>query len=101
MSKPVNGATKESKRMGRNIYSKMAALVLAAGMLGGCVTTEQVKQMEADLARAQETADAALAAAEVADRKASAAMDAANAAQDSANECSERCDRMMKKVMAK
>ncbi len=87
--------------MRRGIYSKTAAVVLVAGLLGGCVTTDQVKQMEADLARAQETADAALAAAEVADRKASAAMDAANAAQDSANECSERCDRMMQKVMAK
>ena len=87
--------------MCRNICPKTAALLLAAGLLAGCVTTDQVKQMEADLARAQETADAALAAAEVADRKASAAMDAANTAQDSANECSERCDRMMKKVMAK
>ena len=83
------------------IISRAAALMLAAGLLGGCVTTDQVKQLEADLARAQETADAALAAAEVAERKANAAMEAANAAQDSANECSERCDRMMQKVMAK
>ncbi len=78
-----------------------AAAFTCALLLGGCATTDEIKQMQADIVRAQEQADAALAAAEEADRKATAAMDAANVAQDSADDCSERCNRIMQKAMSK
>ncbi|MCB1856710.1 MAG: outer membrane lipoprotein OprI [Gammaproteobacteria bacterium] len=70
-------------------------------VLSGCATTDQIKQMQADITKAQESADAALAAAREADNKAEAAMEAANVAQQSADECSERCNRIMQKAMQK
>ncbi|MCG8427023.1 MAG: Lpp/OprI family alanine-zipper lipoprotein [Chromatiales bacterium] len=87
--------------MKKSTLVKLSALVLSLGLLSGCASTEQLKQMQADIAKAQQTADAALAAAKDADRKAGAAMKAANAAQAAADECAERCDRMMNKAMAK
>jgi formate-dependent nitrite reductase cytochrome c552 subunit len=94
--------------MTKNILIKFSALALVLGLMSGCATTEQLKQMQADIERAQQSADsaqqsadAALSAAQDADRKAGAAMDAANAAQASADECSERCERMMHKAMSK
>jgi hypothetical protein len=87
--------------MKRPTYAKIAATAMALGLLAGCATTGQLEQLQADVARAQETADAAQAAAAEANRKAEAAMSAANAAQDAADDCSERCDRMMQKAMMK
>lgn len=80
---------------------KISAIALAVGLLSGCATTDQLKQMQADIAKAQQTADAAMAAANRADSNAGAAMSAARAAQASADECAERCDRIMNKAMAK
>ncbi len=91
--------------MTKSTLLKLSAMTLAMGLVTGCASTDQLK---ADIAKAQETADAAMAAAnraggtaDEAARKASAAMNAANAAQASADECAERCDRMMNKAMAK
>jgi len=84
----------------RNV-AKLAVLTLVLGLVSGCATTDQMKQMQADIDRAQESADAALAAANAADSKASAAMDAASAAQNQADDCSERCNRIMSKAMSK
>ena len=80
---------------------KLSAMVLSIGLVAGCATTDQMKQMQADITKAQQSADAALAAAGVADNKAAAAMDAANAAQNAADDCAERCDRNMQKAMSK
>jgi hypothetical protein len=77
--------------MKKTTLLKLSAMALSLGLVTGCATTEQ---MQADIAKAQETADAAMA-------KANAAMDAANAAQASADECNERCSRMAEKAMAK
>ena len=80
---------------------KMAAVALSMALAVGCASTDQLKKMEADIANAQSTADAAMAKATDAMTKADAAMDAANAAQSAADECSERCSRMMEKAMSK
>jgi hypothetical protein len=77
--------------MKKTTLLKLSAMALSLGLVTGCATTEQMK---ADIAKAQETADAAMA-------KANAAMDAANSAQASADECNERCSRMAEKAMAK
>lgn len=94
--------------MNKRTLLKLSAMVLALGLVTGCASTDKMMQMQADISKAQQTADAAmsdakeaLSAADEADRKASAAMNAANAAQSAADECSERCDRMMSKSMAK
>ncbi len=94
--------------MTKNALLKISALALGVGLLSGCATTDQLKQMQADIAKAQQTADAALSAANRADsnagaamNKANAAMDAAQAAQAAADECAERCDRILNKAMAK
>ena len=87
---------------------KLAALALVLGLATGCATTEQLKQMQADIAKSQETADAALAAAYdasaaagKAQSTADAALAKANAAEHAAHQCKERCNRMMEKSMAK
>lgn len=87
---------------------KLAALAMVLGLATGCATTEQLKQMQADIAKAQETADAALAAANdaksaaaSAERQADAAMNKANAAKQAADACKERCSRVIEKSMAK
>ena len=94
--------------MTRSTLMKLSAMVLSLGLVTGCATTDQMTQMQADIAKAQQSADAALAAANeaksaagVADNKAAAAMDAANAAQNAADDCTERCDRIMQKAMSK
>lgn len=94
--------------MTKSTLKKLATLALTAGLVTGCASTDQLKQMQADIdtlkgdvsAAASAARDAKLTA-DTADRKASAAMNAANAAQASADECAERCDRMMQKSMAK
>ncbi|MCB1758844.1 MAG: gamma-glutamyltranspeptidase [Gammaproteobacteria bacterium] len=87
--------------MTKGTYAKLAAAALVVGLASGCASTDQLKQMQMDIAKAQETADAAMAAAKSADSRASAAMDAANAAQNQADDCSERCNRVMQKAMSK
>lgn len=85
----------------RYTYGKLAVMALVVGLVSGCATTDQMKQMQAGIDQAQERAEAALAAAKAADSKASAAMDAATAAQNQADECSERCNRIFSKAMRK
>ena len=94
--------------MSKKTLLKLSAMVLSLGLVTGCASTDRVKQLEADIAKAQQTsADALVAANEAksaagaADSKATAAMDAATAAQNAADDCSERCNRMMEKAMAK
>lgn len=84
---------------------KAAVLMLSLGLLAGCASTDQLK---ADVAKAQETADAAMKAAKEAQLDATAAqgtadsaLSTANAAQAAADECSEKCSRMSEKAMAK
>ncbi len=62
---------------------KVSVVALSLGLMVGCASS----QMQADIARAQATADEALAKAE--------------AAQASADRCSERCGRIAEKAMAK
>lgn len=88
--------------------TKFAAMILGIGLLAGCASTDMKDSLEADIAKAQATADAAMRAAEQAQLDAAAAKDtaesaisAANAAQASADECNERCSRMSEKAMAK
>jgi hypothetical protein len=87
---------------------KTAVLILGLGLLAGCASTDQLTKMEADIAKAQETADAAMKAAKQAQLDAAnaqgtadSAMSAASAAQAAADECNERCSRMSEKAMAK
>jgi hypothetical protein len=94
--------------MTKSTLKKLAAMALTLGLVTGCASTEQMKQMQTDITKAQEDAAAALSAAQSAsqtagnaDRKADAAMNAANAAQAAADECAEKCDRIMQKSMAK
>ncbi|MEW8019545.1 MAG: hypothetical protein G8D58_01955 [gamma proteobacterium symbiont of Phacoides pectinatus] len=84
--------------MKKSTALKMAAMVLSLGLVTGCASTSE---MQAQIAKAQETADAAMARADAAASKADAAMKAAIAAQAAADDCAERCDRMMQKAMAK
>ena len=91
--------------MMKTTMMKLAAMGLALGLMVGCASTDQMK---ADIASAQETADAAMSAAKQAQMDAASAqgtadsaMSAASAAQAAADECSERCDRISEKAMAK
>ena len=87
---------------------KTAAIVLGLGLLAGCASTDKLEKMEADVAKAMETADAAMKAAKQAQLDAASAqgtadsaMSAASAAQATADECNERCTRLSEKAMAK
>lgn len=87
---------------------KTAALVLSIGLLAGCASSDKLTKMEADIANAQATADAAMKAAKQAQLDAASAqgtadsaMSAANAAQAAADECSERCSRVSEKAFYK
>jgi len=89
----------------KNMMIKTAAVILGVGLLAGCASTDK---LTADIAKAQETADAAMQAAKQAQLDAASAqgtadsaMSAANAAQAAADECSERCSRMSEKAFAK
>jgi hypothetical protein len=92
----------------KNTMLKTAAVILGIGLLAGCASSDKLTKMEADIANAQATADAAMQAAEQAkldadsaQGTADSAMSAANAAQAAADECSERCSRMSEKAFAK
>ena len=49
--------------MTRSTLMRMSAMVLSLGLVTGCATTDQMTQMQADIAKAQQSADTALAAA--------------------------------------
>ena len=92
----------------KTIMMKTAVLILGVGLLAGCASSDKMTKMEADIANAQATADAAMQAAKKAELEAAtaqgtadSAMSAANAAQAAADECSERCSRMSEKAFAK
>ncbi|HEC16798.1 MAG TPA: hypothetical protein ENI99_09555 [Sedimenticola sp.] len=99
----------------KSMLVRLAAVTLGLGLVSGCATTEQLNKLQADVTRAQETADAALAAANGANsaaadaqRQADAALSAANRAESTAasaeraaSACSEKCSRMMEKGFAK
>jgi outer membrane murein-binding lipoprotein Lpp len=87
---------------------KTAAVVLGVGLLAGCASSDKLTKMEADIANAQATADAAMKAAKQAQLDAASAqgtadsaLSAANAAQATADEANERVSRMAEKAMAK
>jgi hypothetical protein len=84
---------------------KTAAMILTVGLFAGCATN---KGLEEDVANAQAAADAAMKAAKeaqldaaTAQGTADAALKAANEAKDAAEACTERCERMSEKAMAK
>ena len=92
----------------KTLLGKLAVVVLGLGLVTGCATTEQMQKLQADVARAQETADAALAKANAAKEQAGDAQISANAANSRADDaaaaaekCTEKCSRMMEKAMAK
>ncbi len=94
--------------MKKSMLVKVAGLVMVLGLVSGCATTEQIKQLQADVSSAQAAADNALSTANAAksdaaaaSRKADDAMAAANAAKRAADECNEKCSRIMQKAMAK
>ncbi|WP_428609324.1 Lpp/OprI family alanine-zipper lipoprotein [Sedimenticola sp.] len=94
--------------MTKSTLTKLAAMALTLGLVTGCASTDQIKQMQADIANLKDSTSAAMSAAkdakltaDTADRKASAAMNAANAAQAAADECAEKCDRVAQKAMMK
>ncbi len=100
--------TEERSKTMKTTMMKTAALVLGLGLLAGCASTDRMDKMEADIANAQATADAAMKAAKQAQLDAASAqgtadsaMSAASAAQATADECNERCSRMSEKAMAK
>jgi len=94
---------------------KWATLALSLGLFAGCTTMEQYRQMQADIAKTQETADAALASAKRAEAVAAAAERQADAAQTTADKakhaamaaskaaarCEEKCNRIMQKAVRK
>ncbi len=49
--------------MMKSTLTKLSAVVLTLGLVTGCASTDQLKQMQTDISKAQETADAAMAAA--------------------------------------
>jgi len=92
----------------KNTMLKTAVVILGVGLLAGCASSDKMTKMEADIANAQATADAAMQAAKQAQLDAASAqgtadsaMSAANAAQAASDECSERCSRMSEKAFAK
>ena len=87
--------------MTKTTFSKLSAMFLGLGLVVGCATTSDIDRLQEQVTKAQQAADSAMAAANEADSRAQAAMNAANAAQNSADDCSERCERMMDKAMAK
>jgi len=97
-------------------------VVVAALGLAGCASTEEIKRLSADVAKAQATADAAMNKANDADAKATNALkmaneagmkataaqamasDAKKAAQDAmaaSKETEEKCNRMFQKSLRK
>jgi len=91
-----------------NTMLKTAVVILGVGLLAGCASSDKLTKMEADIANAQATADAAMKAAKQAQLDAASAqstadnaMSAADEAQTAAERCSERCSRMSEKAFAK
>ncbi|MGH8547545.1 MAG: Lpp/OprI family alanine-zipper lipoprotein [Methylococcales bacterium] len=90
------------------IVSKVAILVLAAGLAGGCATQGDLDAVRADLNKTDQKADAAaasaasaMAAAQSAEEKAGAAESAAMRAASAAEEANGKLDRMFKHSMMK
>ena len=90
------------------IVSKVAVLVLAAGLAGGCASQSDLDALRADLSSTDRKADdaaaaaaSALAAAERAEEKAGAAESAALRAAAAAEEANSKLDRMFKHSMMK
>jgi len=63
-------------------------------LLTGCSSSADMDKLRADIARAQQTADAA-------NRKADQALSVANQANQTANDANQRLDRVFKKSMMK
>lgn len=87
--------------MTKSIVLKMSAVALSVGLLAGCATTDQLKQMQADIDSAKQMASQAQSTADAADSKADAAMQKADAAMRAADQANERADRMMEKCCGK
>jgi murein lipoprotein len=90
------------------IVSKVAILVLAGALAGGCASSSDLDALRADLSSTDRKADdaaaaaaSALAAAERAEEKAGAAESAAMRAAHAAEEANSKLDRMFKHSMMK
>jgi len=84
-------------------YKSLTALTLLASLvtLGGCASSSSVKTLQADVAKAQSTADAAAADASAAKAMAEKASADAAAAMTKAGETDAKVDRMFEKAMHK
>ena len=87
---------------------KVLTIVAVLGLLSGCATSEQIKQIQATADRALETANNASDRANNAQSTANQALDAARRAQSTAdaaqaccNENSQKIDRAFEKSMRK
>ena len=84
---------------------KLSALALITGLVAGCAgmgaDANKMSQMEADIASAQQRADAAMNAANDARATAGEALNAAQSAADASDRCRARCDRMFDQSMSK
>ena len=92
----------------RNALMKVLTIVAVLGLLSGCATSEQIKQIQATADRALETANNASDRANNAQSTANQALDAARRAQSTAdaaqaccNENSQKIDRAFEKSMRK
>lgn len=88
--------------MRNSLKTVAASLTLASlAILAGCASTSDLKALQADVQRANETASRAASDAAAAQRDAAAAKAAAEAARDTAQDTNEKLDRMFKKSMYK
>jgi len=81
--------------------TKLAAIMLALGLITGCAYNTRIQTAQNTAEAAQRAADAAQAAADAATEKADQALREAAQARQAAGKCSARCDRMFQKSQAK
>ncbi len=86
-----------------NVIRNAAAALMLVSLAGvtGCASTSDIEALQAEVAKANSTANQAAADAAEAKRDAAAARTAAEQARDSAQETNEKLDRMFKKSMYK
>lgn len=81
--------------------AKAGLLILTLAGAAGCASTSDMDTLQAEIARANETASQAAADAASAQKDAAAARAAAEEARDTATDTNEKLDRMFKKSMQK
>ena len=82
----------------RNTLTKTLAIIAVLGMLSGCATTEQIKQIQATADKALEAANNAANRANNAQSTANEALDAAHKAQAAADAAQACCKENSEKI---